>query len=79
MFGFSIGKLLLLLAIGVGAWVLWRRAKSALASRGQPPQRQRQARSSSPVAEAMVKCPRCGAYVAESAGRCERADCPRPA
>jgi hypothetical protein len=79
MFGFSIGKLLLLLAIGVGAWFLWRRARNALSARGQPPQRQQQPRSKNPVTEAMVKCGRCGAYVAESAGRCERADCPRPA
>ena len=79
MFGFSIGKLLLLLAIGLGAWFLWRRAKSALTARHQPPQRQPRGRTSAPVAEAMVKCSRCGAYVAESAGRCERADCPRPA
>ena len=79
MFGFSLSKLILLLAIGAGAWFLWRRARNALSARNQPPQRQQQARSSNPVTEAMVKCSRCGAYVAESAGRCERADCPRPA
>ena len=75
MFGLSVSKVLLLVAIAVAVWFLWRRFGSP---RSQPTrQRARTRTANSP--EAMQKCPRCGVYMIESAGRCEREDCPRPA
>jgi hypothetical protein len=75
MFGFSIGKLLLLAAIAAAVWFLWRRIGRR--PPGPAASVRRSAASSAP--EAMQKCPRCGVYMAPSAGRCEREDCPRPA
>lgn len=77
MFGISLGKLLLLVALGAAGWFMWRRMtrKPAPPTAQAPPARRQDAGS----AEVMAKCARCGAYVAESAGRCDRADCPRPA
>jgi hypothetical protein len=78
MFGLSIGKILILAVCGAFVWFMarrWWRAKW-----GPPPQAPApHSRASQPAAEAMIRCVRCGVYMAENAGRCERADCPRPA
>jgi hypothetical protein len=74
MFGLSLGKLLLLAAIAVGVWLVWRRFGRRPSAPVGPPRR----RSAAGSPEAMQKCPRCGVYMITSAGRCEREDCPRP-
>jgi hypothetical protein len=73
----SIGKILILAACGIFVWFMvrrWWRAKW-----GPPTQAPATRRPSQPSADVMVRCPRCNVYMAENAGRCERADCPRPA
>jgi len=77
MFGIGLFKILFFVAVGVAGWFMWRRWRRPVAPPGRPPQPRGPAPSAS--AELMVKCPRCGAYVAEQARRCDRADCPRPA
>jgi hypothetical protein len=77
MFGLSLGKLLILIGCGVALWFFWRRWWRSKWGPPSPPPAPR--RSARPAADVMIRCPRCNVYMAENAGRCERADCPRPA
>jgi hypothetical protein len=78
----SIGKILILAACGIFVWFMfrrWWRSKWGPPAQSQAPAPPPRARSTQPATEAMIRCARCGVYMAENAGRCERADCPRPA
>ena len=76
MFGFSIAKLLVLVAIVAAVWygfkIIGRRNQSSKVARDQP-------ENSRISAEDTVECPRCGTYIVpDSTGLCDRTDCPYP-
>ncbi len=87
MFGFSLGKLLLLALVFLVAWYGWKYTKRVDQIRRalrEEMERQRNAAQGGGggakrnlPAEDLVKCKVCGAYVpAQSASACGRADCP---
>jgi hypothetical protein len=82
MFGLGFGKLFLLVAIIVIVWSAFKYAQRIDAvrrgvRREMDARRARQARGPTIAAEDLVKCDRCGAYVAaHSTASCGRADCP---
>jgi len=74
MFGFSLSKLVVLVAIIAAVWYGFKflgrldEKRKAEIKRGA---------AKGHDAEAMVECPVCGIYVsAQDAGNCGRADCP---
>ena len=86
MFGFSLQKLLVLVAVIAAVWYgfKWvsrlqemRETEQKPAAR-RPPKAERKAqKAKEPGAEDMVQCPICQAYVpARGASGCGRADCP---
>ena len=87
MFGFSLQKLMLLVAIIGAVWYGFRLVSrlqdarevegKAGGGRKSKPRRRAAAKASADEAEAMVECPVCKTYVAaRGAGSCGRADCP---
>ncbi|MBV9862518.1 MAG: hypothetical protein JO267_10270 [Alphaproteobacteria bacterium] len=77
----ALPKLLLLFLVIAAAWYAFRWVNGQ--SRNPPhrrPAASGRARPAPPALEAedLVACGACGAYVAISARRCGRADCPRP-
>ncbi len=84
-FGFSLAKLIVLVAIVALVWYgfkfLQRLDRVSGDAKGRPlrggrPRASRRSDDEDDV-ETMVKCPKCGAYVpARSPTACERADCP---
>ena len=84
MFGLSFGKFLLLVLVCLVAWYGWKYV-TRVGLVGEANRRDR-ARTRGPrpakpslAAEDMAKCRACGAYVAQGARSCGRADCPFPA
>ena len=83
MFGFSLGKLLLLALVFLVAWYGWKYTKRVDQIRRALREEMERQRNAAPgakrnlPAEDLVKCKICGAYVpAQSASPCGRADCP---
>lgn len=88
MFGFSLQKILVLVAIVAAVWYGFkflsrldetRKSEAKLRERegGKAPGRRAAKRRSEPEAEDMVLCPVCRAYVpARGTSNCGRADCP---
>lgn len=87
MFGFSLTKLLVLVAIVLGVWYGFkligrldaaRKQEARLRGREQRRAPARGAAAPGPAeAEEMVQCPACKAYVpASGASNCGRPDCP---
>ncbi len=89
MFGFSLQKLMVLVAVIAAVWYGFkfvgrlqdaREAEQKLRAGGsrQPKARWRRSKQpTAPEAEDMVECPVCQAYVpARGASRCERSGCP---
>lgn len=82
MFGLSFGKLFLLAVIVLIVWSAFKYAQRIdmvrrTVRREMDARRGRQARGPTIAAEDLVKCERCGAYVAaRSTASCGRADCP---
>ncbi len=89
MFGFSLQKLMVLVAVIAAVWYGFkfigrlqdaREVEPKLRAGGgrQPKARWRRAKQpAAPEAEDMVECPVCQAYVpARGASRCERPGCP---
>ena len=83
MLGLSLGKLLLLAIIIAIVWYglkYMHRVEDVRRALRQQMERQRKSATPGPrsiEAEDLVKCARCGAYVAEgSATNCGRPDCP---
>lgn len=74
MFGMSLGKLLMLLAVVAAVWVAFRWIqRTNRISEGQA----RRERLGSLAGEETAKCPQCGVYViARTAGDCGRIGCP---
>lgn len=79
----SFGKLVVLAVVVLVVWYGYKYTQRIEAVR-QAVRREMAARRQSPsappgrAAEDLVKCERCGAYVAaQSGGACGRADCPR--
>lgn len=76
MFGFSFMKLLVLAAIITAVWYGFKMMtrisedrKDRVEGRKKP--------SGSPATEDMIACPECGTFVAaNSAAKCDRANCP---
>ncbi|MGE4529323.1 MAG: hypothetical protein AB7D00_13235 [Rhodospirillaceae bacterium] len=67
----SLGKILLLLAVGYAVFSLGRRLGARRAPPPAPPGTAR------PPAESLVRCPACGVYRAPGlAEDCPREDCP---
>jgi hypothetical protein len=76
MFGFSFMKILVLGAIIAAVWYGFKMMTKITEDRKERVD-QRKGSSASPSTEDMVACPECGTYVAaNSAARCERANCP---
>jgi len=75
MFGISLGKVLLIVALAAGAYLAWkyvaRRNEVARSDQGGAPTRP-QVGAKGGIQE-LRACPTCGAYVAV---KCERKDCP---
>jgi uncharacterized protein len=71
-------KLLLIIAVAAAVWFGIKAYRRFEAMQRQRDTRERGCTQNGPlVAHEMVKCPRCGTYVAgPRPGRCERADCP---
>jgi hypothetical protein len=71
---FALPKLVVIVLLAAGAWVSYRWlngvTRDLLRREPAPPR-------ASIVAEDLVACDRCGAYVAMGAPGCGRADCPR--
>ncbi|MGE0717940.1 MAG: hypothetical protein AB7P02_21010 [Alphaproteobacteria bacterium] len=83
MFGFSLSKLLTLVAIVVAVWVAFRWIGQMAAARdaGDRTPRRRDAPRPPPkeAVEDLVACPGCGAYVpARNPRGCGRRECPYP-
>jgi uncharacterized membrane protein len=84
MFGFSITKLLFTVAVVLLIWYGFKwlgRVKEMQEKRDQERLKaEGQARSAADSdAEAMIKCPTCGTYLAAGAPKsCGKADCPYP-
>ena len=82
MFGMSFGKLFLLVVIIGVVWSAFKYARRIetvrrAVRREMDARRARQPRGQTIAAEDLVKCDRCGAYVApRSTSACGRADCP---
>jgi hypothetical protein len=80
--GLSFGKLLLLAALAAVVWY-WLKRPHLIEAVTRAVRRemrgQARPRPAGPAIEAedLVKCERCGAYVAAHAGACGRPDCPR--
>jgi hypothetical protein len=73
---FSLPELLVIALLAFAVWTTLRRLNRPPASqpRRRPPPRP----TPRIEAEDLEACPTCGAYVAQSAGRCGRPGCPRP-
>ena len=85
MFGWSLSKLMTLVAMAAAAWYLFKMLGGPKVPRagGAPPPPgpgPRQAQLAPRVeAEEMIACKACGTYVSATAARhCGRADCPWP-
>lgn len=87
MFGFSLTKLLVAMAIIVVVWYGFKtigrldQARKARLKAQRAGQRRGTGGANAPAgqAEEMVKCPACGTYVSAEANRaCDRKDCPYP-
>ena len=85
MFGISLGKLVVLAAILIGVWQIFRifQSKASTPRRsngagGQPPEHSTTQESDpEPAAVETTACPVCGAYQpSEGASACGRGDCP---
>ncbi|MBM3569226.1 MAG: hypothetical protein FJX46_10800 [Alphaproteobacteria bacterium] len=74
----SFTKILLLLALAVGIYLLWRGFKAHKRAASPPPLENAapDSRSANAV-EDLTACPACGAYMAVNSPACGRADCPR--
>ena len=82
--GLSLGKLLVLIAIVLVVWYSFKYTKRVEAVRralrhemAARQARARPQRAQTLPAEDLVKCDRCGAYVAVRSAACGRPDCPR--
>lgn len=84
MFGLSIGKLLLTVAVIAGVVYGWKWLGRVQAQRSAEEKRVRRDQkrpTPPPITEAvdMIQCPTCGDYVpASGATHCGRKDCPYP-
>ena len=65
-------RLLIFLIVLYAAWQVGRRILGSLA-----PHTNLSRTQSGAKVEDMTECPVCGSFVAGTAGRCERPDCPR--
>jgi len=84
MFGLSIGKLILTVAVVAGVFYGWKwlgRLQALRSAEGKRVRREQRRPSPPPATEAvdMIACPTCGDYVpATGATHCGRKDCPYP-
>jgi hypothetical protein len=87
MFGFSLSKILLIVAVIAAVWFTLKYVTNKVegASGDKPEKLRRKAKaqaqpqaaeSDGRAVEDMVRCRVCGAYQTRSAGPCGRADCP---
>ncbi len=77
MFGFSLGKLIVLVAIVVAVWYGFRFLGRLERQRKRRLRRQARAERERGGIGRMVRCPVCGAYVAaDISGSCGKVDCP---
>ncbi len=68
-------RLLLIAALAVLGYLVWRRVQAFLNGPSSPGQVRKTADGQ--VLSDMEKCRVCGTYVASGIGRCNRPDCPR--
>ncbi len=80
MFGFSLPKLLVLIAILLAVWYGFKfigRLDKERKARVRDARRSRSPAGAGSEPESMIRCPVCEVYVAaDDAGSCGRADCP---
>jgi hypothetical protein len=75
MFGFSFGKIVVLVAVVAAVWYGFRWLEQR--RRKVPRTADRPEAAPKVAAEETVQCPQCGAFVvAKGASNCGRADCP---
>jgi uncharacterized protein len=76
MFGFSLQKILLLIAIISAVWYAFKYVGRLQKERGRK-NRPAKRKTSSPASSDMIQCPKCDVYVtAEGAKPCGRKECP---
>lgn len=79
MFGFSLGKILLLAAVVAAVWYgyrWWQRVQKVTRDEEAILARER---ARAPSGEDMVKCPACDTYLSPKGARsCGRTECPYP-